>query len=232
MPRARRRRDASTTRREDLRERIKALTDGAGVDVVYDPVGGAYTEPAFRSIAWRGRPSSSASPRARFPKLPLNLALLKGASIVGVFWGDFARREPKAFAASVQQLGRWYAEGKLKPHVSQTLPLEKAAEAHQAARQPPGERQGRRHDGRRSVARPERRCIRTLSTQRPNLKPAERSVPTRRKPDDACRLIDAALRAVADHRDDLAVAERLAARDQLAQERRCRRRGPREPWRT
>jgi NADPH2:quinone reductase len=74
------------------------------------------------------------------PKLPLNLALLKGASLVGVFWGDFARRQPKEFAQSVRQLGRWYAEGKLKPHVSQTLPLEKAAEALKlmAARQVKG----------------------------------------------------------------------------------------------
>ena len=63
------------------------------------------------------------------PKLPLNLPLLKGASVVGVFWGDFARREPKEFAASMKQLGRWHAEGRLKPHVSQTLPLEKAADA-------------------------------------------------------------------------------------------------------
>ena len=65
------------------------------------------------------------------PRLPLNLALLKGASVVGVFWGDFARREPREFAQSVQQLGRWYREGKLKPHVSQKLPLARAAEALQ-----------------------------------------------------------------------------------------------------
>jgi NADPH2:quinone reductase len=74
------------------------------------------------------------------PKLPLNLALLKGAAVVGVFWGDFARREPKRFAESIQQLARWYADGKLKPHVSQTLPLENAAEALKlmAARQVKG----------------------------------------------------------------------------------------------
>jgi len=116
---------------EDLRERIKALTDGRGVDVVYDPVGGPYTEPAFRSLAWRGRLLVVGFAAGEIPKLPLNLALLKGASVVGVFWGDFARREPKAFAESVRQLGRWYAEGKLKPHVSQTLPFERAAEAIQ-----------------------------------------------------------------------------------------------------
>jgi len=87
---------------EDLRERIKALTDGRGVDVVYDPVGGPYTEPAFRSLAWRGRLLVVGFAAGEIPKLPLNLALLKGASVVGVFWGDFARREPREFATSVR----------------------------------------------------------------------------------------------------------------------------------
>ena len=114
---------------EDLRERIKALTGGRGVDVVYDAVGGPYSEPAFRSLAWRGRHLVIGFAAGEIPKLPLNLALLKGASLVGVFWGDFARREPKAFAESVAQLGRWHAEGRLKPHVWRTLPLEKAVEA-------------------------------------------------------------------------------------------------------
>jgi NADPH2:quinone reductase len=125
---------------EDLRERIKALTDGRGIDVVYDPVGGPYTEAAFRSIAWRGRHLVVGFAAGEIPKLPLNLALLKGASVVGVFWGDFARRQPKEFAHSIRQLDRWYAEGRLKPHVSQTLPLEKAAEALKlmAARQVKG----------------------------------------------------------------------------------------------
>src|SRR5688572_23192793 len=114
---------------EDLRERIKALTEGRGVDVVYDAVGGAYSEPAFRSIAWRGRLLVVGFAAGEIPRLPLNLALLKGASIVGVFWGDFARREPERFAESARQLARWYGEGRLRPHVSQTFPLEKAAEA-------------------------------------------------------------------------------------------------------
>ena len=114
---------------EDLRERIKALTDGRGIDVVYDAVGGPYTEPAFRSLAWRGRLLVVGFAAGDIPKLPLNLPLLKGASVIGVFWGDFARREPKELAASMKQLARWYGEGRLKPHVSQTLPLEKAAEA-------------------------------------------------------------------------------------------------------
>jgi NADPH:quinone reductase len=117
---------------EDLRERIKALTDGRGVDVIYDPVGGPYSEPAFRSIAWRGRHLVIGFAAGDIPKLPLNLALLKGASVVGVFWGDFARREAARFAESIRQLTKWYAEGRLKPHVSQTYPLEKAAEALKA----------------------------------------------------------------------------------------------------
>ena len=125
---------------EDLRERIKALTDGRGVDVVYDPVGGPYSEPAFRSLAWRGRLLVVGFAAGDIPKLPLNLMLLKGAAVVGVFWGDFARREPKQFADSVRQLGEWYRQGKLRPHVSQTFPLEKAADALKlmAARQVKG----------------------------------------------------------------------------------------------
>ncbi|HEX6692823.1 MAG TPA: NADPH:quinone oxidoreductase family protein [Burkholderiales bacterium] len=114
---------------EDLRERIKALTDGKGVDVVYDAVGGPYSEPAFRSLAWRGRLLVVGFAAGDIPKLPLNLALLKGASVVGVFWGDFVKREPKQFAESIRRLGQWYREKKLRPHVSQTFPLAKAVEA-------------------------------------------------------------------------------------------------------
>jgi NADPH:quinone reductase len=125
---------------EDLRERIRALTGGKGVDVVYDAVGGSYTEPVLRSIAWRGRLLVVGFAAGDIPKIPLNLTLLKGCSIVGVFWGDFARREPERFAARIVQLGEWYREGKLKPHVSASLPLERAAEALQmmAARQVKG----------------------------------------------------------------------------------------------
>jgi NADPH2:quinone reductase len=114
---------------KDLREGIKALTGGRGVDVVYDPVGGPYSEPAFRSLAWRGRHLVVGFAAGEIPRLPLNLALLKGASLVGVFWGDFARREPRALREGLAQLARWYGEGRLKPHVSQTLPLEQAPQA-------------------------------------------------------------------------------------------------------
>ena len=128
---------------EDLRERIKALTGGKGADVVYDPVGGPYTEPALRSIAWRGRLLVVGFAAGEIPKIPLNLTLLKGCSIVGVFWGDFTRREPQRFAEAMRRLGRWFAEGKLKPHVSETFPLERAADALTMMAEPTGRGQGR-----------------------------------------------------------------------------------------
>jgi NADPH2:quinone reductase len=115
--------------RDDLREQIKLHTDGRGPDVIYDPVGGPYTELALRSIAWRGRLLVVGFAAGEIPRIPLNLTLLKGCSIVGVFSGDFTRREPQRFAETMQQLGRWYAEGKLRPHVSATFPLAHAAEA-------------------------------------------------------------------------------------------------------
>ena len=113
----------------DLRDEIKKLTGGNGPDVIYDAVGGSYTEPALRSIAWRGRLLVVGFAAGEIPKIPLNLALLKGCAIVGVFWGDFARREPEVFADRVKQLGAWFQEGKLRPHVSETLPLERAPDA-------------------------------------------------------------------------------------------------------
>jgi NADPH2:quinone reductase len=103
---------------QDLREAIKAATDGKGPDVIYDPVGGVYAEPAFRSIGWRGRYLVIGFANGEIPKLPWNLALLKGASLVGVFWGEFAKREPKANMAAMQQLMGWLGEGKIKPHIS------------------------------------------------------------------------------------------------------------------
>jgi NADPH2:quinone reductase len=115
--------------REDLREALKRITGARGVDVVLDPVGGPQTELALRSTAWRGRLMVVGFAAGEIPKIPLNLALLKGCSIAGVFWGDFARREPGAFAESVAQLGRWYQEGKLRPHVSATFPLARAKDA-------------------------------------------------------------------------------------------------------
>ncbi|AFT85845.1 NADPH:quinone oxidoreductase family protein [Paraburkholderia phenoliruptrix] len=114
---------------EDLRERIKALTVGLGPDVIYDPVGGAYTEPAFRSIRWRGRYLVVGFANGEIPKLPLNLTLLKGASVVGVFWGDFAKREPQRNHAAFREMVGWIGEGKLKPYVSARYSLDETARA-------------------------------------------------------------------------------------------------------
>jgi NADPH2:quinone reductase len=115
--------------RHDLRERVKALTAGRGVDVVYDPVGGAFTEAAFRALAWRGRLLVVGFANGEIPKLSLNLPLLKGASVVGVFWGDFTRREPEANRANMAQLVAWLAEGRLRPHIGARYPLAKGGEA-------------------------------------------------------------------------------------------------------
>ncbi len=114
---------------EDLRARIKAITAGKGVDVVYDPVGGPYTEPALRDMAWKGRYLVVGFAAGEIPKVPLNLALLKGCSIVGVFWGAFTRNEPELNRRNNEDLMRLYAEGKVKPHIHGTYPLERAAEA-------------------------------------------------------------------------------------------------------
>jgi NADPH2:quinone reductase len=115
--------------REDLRERIKALTDGKGPDVIYDPVGGPYAEPAFRSIGWRGRYLVVGFASGEIPRLPLNLALLKGAAIVGVFWGDYIAREPASFARDLGDLFAMVDQGRLKPHISRRYPLAEGAQA-------------------------------------------------------------------------------------------------------
>jgi len=114
---------------EDLRERIKALTGGRGVDVVYDPVGGDYSEPALRGMAWRGRFLVVGFAAGRIPSLPLNLPLLKGCAVLGVFWGAFTRNEPERNAANLRELMQWVGDGRLRPHVSARYPLERAADA-------------------------------------------------------------------------------------------------------
>ncbi len=113
----------------NLRDEIKALTGGKGPDVVYDPVGGDLAEPVFRSIAWRGRYLVIGFAQGSIPALPLNLALLKGASVVGVFWGEFARREPARNAEGLMQLARWYAQGKIKPVIDACLPMSELPQA-------------------------------------------------------------------------------------------------------
>ena len=117
---------------EDLRERIKALTGGRGVDVVYDPVGGAWSELALRSMAWKGRLLVIGFTAGEIPRLPLNLALLKGCSIVGVFHGGFQRNEPQAYQAQMAELFALVAQGRLKPAITARYPLEQAAQALQA----------------------------------------------------------------------------------------------------
>lgn len=114
--------------REGLKDRIKALTAG-GVDVVYDPVGGRFTEEALRCTAWRGRLLVIGFASGEIPRIPANLTLLKGCSVVGVFWGDFARREPGRFATDLGTLFGWLREGKLRPHIAGVHPLERGAEA-------------------------------------------------------------------------------------------------------
>jgi NADPH2:quinone reductase len=113
----------------NLRDEIKRLAGEHGVDVVCDPVGGPYTEPALRSTAWNGRFLVVGFAAGEIPKIALNLPLLKGCSIVGVSWGAFTRREPARYAASVRQICQWYGGGRLKPHIDRTFPLERAAEA-------------------------------------------------------------------------------------------------------
>lgn len=115
---------------QSLKDEVKKLTNGQGVDVIYDPVGGPLFEEAFRCMAWNGRfLVVGFAAGGGIPALPANLPLLKGASLVGVFWGSFAQRQPADNAENFRQLFAWHAEGKLKPLVSQTFPLARGGEA-------------------------------------------------------------------------------------------------------
>ncbi len=113
---------------ENLKDRIKALTDGKGADVVYDPVGGDYTESALRATAWEGRFLIVGFP-AGISKIPMNLPLLKGCQIVGVFWGSFAQREVSKNMQNTMDLIQMYGQGKLKPHIDKVYPLEDSRQA-------------------------------------------------------------------------------------------------------
>ena len=115
--------------REDLKERTKALTGGSGADVVYDPVGGAYAEQALRAIGWQGRYLVVGFAAGDIPKIPLNLVLLKGCQIVGVFWGSFAMREPVRNRENAAKILSWVAEGKLRPRVDGVFPFDRARDA-------------------------------------------------------------------------------------------------------
>jgi len=114
---------------EDLKERIKTLTRGRGVDVIYDPVGGNYSEAALRGMAWEGRHLVIGFAAGDIPRIPLNLALLKGCSIVGVFWGSFTARDPQRNQEHLRELATWFQEGKIRPHISATYALARAADA-------------------------------------------------------------------------------------------------------
>ncbi|WP_421978726.1 NADPH:quinone oxidoreductase family protein [Roseivirga seohaensis] len=116
---------------EDLRERLKALTDNRGVDVVYDPVGDRFSEPAVRSLAWQGRYLVVGFAGGAPASIPLNLPLLKGASIVGVFWGAFAQKQPKDSMANFQQILAWIKSGQLNQHIHKKYPLIEGAQAIQ-----------------------------------------------------------------------------------------------------
>ena len=114
---------------EDLKNKIKELTGGKGADVVYDPVGGQYTEAALRAAAWEGRLLVIGFAAGDIPKIPLNLPLLKGCDIVGVFWGSFAMKTPKKNMQNTMDLVQWFGQGKLKPHIHATYPLADTAKA-------------------------------------------------------------------------------------------------------
>ena len=114
-----------------FRDKLKELTGGKGPDVIYDPVGGEFTEPAFRSIAWRGRYLVVGFASGPIPSVPLNLPLLKGAALMGVFWGDFAKREPANNAKMMQVLLDWYQQKKIKPPIDRTMPMHELPAAYQ-----------------------------------------------------------------------------------------------------
>jgi NADPH2:quinone reductase len=115
--------------RENLRDAVKKHTNGRGVDVIYDPVGGDLFDQAIRTIAWNGRYLVIGFASGRIPDLPANRVLLKNASLVGVYWGAYLMNEPATMLTSFKSLMKMYSEGKLKPHVSQTYSLEDASQA-------------------------------------------------------------------------------------------------------
>jgi NADPH2:quinone reductase len=117
---------------EDMKTRIKELTDGKGVDVVYDPVGGKFTESALRGTAWKGRYLVVGFADGEIPQIPMNLPLLKGCAILGVFWGQFSKVEAKASFQNVRQLIAWILEGKIRQHIGRKYSLEEAPEALKA----------------------------------------------------------------------------------------------------
>ncbi|WP_304236375.1 zinc-binding dehydrogenase [Jiulongibacter sediminis] len=117
--------------KEGLKTKVKELTDGKGVDVVFDPVGGKYTNLSIRALGWGGRYLVVGFANGEIPQIPLNIPLLKGASITGVFWSRFSKEEPEKSKANLKELGRLYTEGKIKAHISKVYPLDDGAQALQ-----------------------------------------------------------------------------------------------------
>jgi NADPH2:quinone reductase len=118
--------------KENLRDAFRRLGGEHGIDVIYDPVGGAYAEPAVRSLAWLGRYLVVGFTAGEIPKIPLNLVLLRGCDIRGVFWGSWGKREPQALHASLTDIARWAGEGKLSLYLHATYPLAEIATAMKA----------------------------------------------------------------------------------------------------
>ena len=117
---------------ESVKDRVKELTGGRGVDVVYDPVGGDFSEPAVRSMGWNGRYLVIGFASGPIPSIPLNLTLLKGCSIVGVFWGRFTMEETEVHLANIDTLWQWFEEGKIKPVITDLFPIEEYEGAYAA----------------------------------------------------------------------------------------------------
>ncbi|MEW6766791.1 MAG: NADPH:quinone oxidoreductase family protein [Pseudomonadota bacterium] len=115
--------------RDNLRDKLKEIGGEKGIDIVFDPVGGDFAEVGVRSLAWGGRFLVIGFANGQIPKIPLNLALLKGCDIRGVFWGAYMKRDPKHGRAALEQLMKWAAEGKISSHVDRTFPLEKTTDA-------------------------------------------------------------------------------------------------------
>jgi NADPH2:quinone reductase len=115
---------------EDLRQRLKEITEGRGVDVVFDPVGGDQFDAALRGTAWEGRLVVIGFATGRIPQVPANLLLVKNCAVLGLYWGSYRKRQPDAVRAAMQQLFGWWQEGRLDPHVSTTLDLARGEEAY------------------------------------------------------------------------------------------------------
>jgi NADPH2:quinone reductase len=121
--------------REDIRERVKAITGGRGADVIYDPVGGDAFDASLRCIAWGGRIIIIGFASGKIPQIPANIALVKNIDVIGFFWGSYQAHKPELPRESFRQLLRWFEEGKLKPHISEAFDLKEVATAMERLKQ-------------------------------------------------------------------------------------------------